>query len=83
MDLQKEHEHFICQKIGGPVFVVDYPKELKAFYMKQNSDGTTVAAFDLLVPGIGEMIGGSERENDFEKIKKIAEERNLLNPEIE
>lgn len=62
-DLQTEHERFLTEEIcKGPVFVVDYPKEIKAFYMRQNGDGKTVAAMDLLVPGIGEIIGGSQRE---------------------
>ena len=69
MDLNSEHERYICEKIvGGPVFLTDYPKEIKAFYMKQNEDGKTVAAMDCLVPGIGEIIGGSQREDDFEKL---------------
>jgi asparaginyl-tRNA synthetase len=62
-DLQTEHERCLTEKIfGAPVFVTDYPKEIKAFYMRQNDDGKTVAAMDLLVPGIGEIIGGSQRE---------------------
>ena len=74
-DIQTEHERYLSEKIfGKPVFVTDYPKEIKAFYMKQNPDGKTVAATDLLVPGIGEIIGGSQREYDFEKLeKRIAE----------
>ncbi len=62
-DLQTEHERYLTEKIfGGPVFVTDYPKEIKSFYMRQNDDGKTVAAMDLLVPGVGEIIGGSQRE---------------------
>ena len=74
-DIQTEHERYLSERIfGKPVFVTDYPKEIKAFYMKQNPDGKTVAATDLLVPGIGEIIGGSQREDDFEKLeKRIAE----------
>ncbi len=69
VDLQTEHERYLCEKIyQKPVFVTDYPKEIKAFYMKQNPDGKTVAAADLLVPGIGEIIGGSQREEDYEKL---------------
>ena len=69
VDLQTEHERYLCEKIyKKPVFVKDYPKDIKAFYMKQNSDGKTVAAADLLVPGIGEIIGGSQREEDYEKL---------------
>ena len=63
MDLQTEHERYLTEKIfGKPVFVTNYPKEIKAFYMRLNDDGKTVAAVDLLVPGIGEIIGGSQRE---------------------
>lgn len=69
VDLQTEHERYLCEKVyQKPVFVTDYPKEIKAFYMKQNPDGKTVAAADLLVPGIGEIIGGSQREEDYEKL---------------
>ncbi len=69
IDLQTEHERYICEKIyKKPVFLTDYPKDIKAFYMKLNPDGKTVAAADLLVPGIGEIIGGSQREEDFEKL---------------
>ena len=68
-DLQTEHERYLTEKIyKKPVFVTDYPKDIKAFYMKQNPDGKTVAAVDLLVPGIGEIIGGSEREYDYDKL---------------
>ena len=68
-DLQTEHERFLCEQIfKKPVFVTDYPAEIKAFYMKQNPDGKTVAAADLLVPGIGEIIGGSQREENLEKL---------------
>ena len=68
-DLQTEHERYLTEKIfKRPVFVIDYPKEIKAFYMKQNDDGKTVAAMDCLVPGIGEIIGGSEREGDYDKL---------------
>ena len=69
IDLQTEHERYICEKIyKKPVFLTDYPKDIKAFYMKLNPDAKTVAAADLLVPGIGEIIGGSQREEDFEKL---------------
>ena len=68
-DIQTEHERYLSEVVfGKPVFVTDYPKEIKAFYMKQNPDGKTVAAADLLVPGIGELIGGSQREEDIEKL---------------
>ncbi len=77
-DIQTEHERYITEKIfGKPVFVTDYPKEIKAFYMKQNPDGKTVAASDLLVPGIGEIIGGSQREDDFGKLKARINELGL------
>ncbi len=69
VDLQTEHERYLCEKIyKKPVFVKDYPKDIKAFYMKQNPDGKTVAAADLLVPGIGEIIGGSQREENYDKL---------------
>ncbi len=74
-DLQTEHEMDLTEKVfQRPVFVTDYPKEIKAFYMKLNPDGKTVAAMDCLVPGIGEIIGGSQREDDYEKLKKRIEE---------
>ena len=69
-DIQTEHERYLSEVVfGKPVFVTDYPKEIKAFYMKQNDDGKTVAATDLLVPGIGELIGGSQREDDLAKLE--------------
>lgn len=68
-DLQTEHERFLTEQVfKKPVFVTDYPKEIKAFYMKLNEDNKTVAAMDLLVPGIGEIIGGSQREDNYEKL---------------
>lgn len=71
MDLQTEHERYLSEKIvGGPVFVTDYPKDIKAFYMKRNDDGKTVAAFDMLVPGVGELIGGSQREERYDELVK-------------
>ena len=67
MDLGSEHEKFIAEKVvNGPVAMINYPKDIKAFYMYQNDDKKTVAAFDLLVPGIGEIIGGSQRESRYE-----------------
>ncbi len=67
IDLQTEHERYITEEIfNKPVFVTDYPKEIKAFYMRQNEDGKTVAAMDLLVPGVGEIIGGSQREERYD-----------------
>ena len=69
IDLQTEHERYLCEEIfKKPVFVTDYPMDIKAFYMKQNPDGKTVAAADLLVPGIGEIIGGSQREENYDKL---------------
>ena len=80
-DLQTEHERYLTEKeFGRPVFVTDYPKEIKAFYMKLNPDGKTVAAMDCLVPGIGEIIGGSQREDDYDKLLGRMKELNL-NPE--
>ena len=75
IDLQTEHERYITEKIfKKPVFVTDYPKEIKAFYMRLNDDGKTVAACDLLVPGVGEIIGGSQREERYELLKSRIEE---------
>ena len=68
-DLQTEHERYLCEEVyNSPVFVTDYPAEIKSFYMRLNDDGKTVAAADLLVPGVGEIIGGSEREADYDKL---------------
>jgi asparaginyl-tRNA synthetase len=81
VDLQTEHERYLTeQHFGRPVFVHDYPKEIKAFYMKQNPDGKTVAAADMLVPVIGELVGGSQREDDLEALTARMLEMNL-NPE--
>ncbi|MBR6039770.1 MAG: asparagine--tRNA ligase [Clostridia bacterium] len=67
VDLQSEHERYITEKVfGKPVFLTDYPKEIKSFYMRQNDDGRTVAAADLLVPGVGEIVGGSQREERYD-----------------
>ena len=77
-DLQTEHERYLTEEIyKRPVFVTDYPKEIKAFYMKMNEDNKTVAAMDCLVPGIGEIIGGSQREDDIEKLEKRMDELGL------
>lgn len=74
IDLQTEHERFLSEKVfNGPVFVTDYPQEIKAFYMKLNEDGKTVRAMDMLVPGIGELIWGSQREDNYEKLTKKME----------
>ena len=78
MDMQTEHERYLAEKhFGRPVCVYDYPKEIKAFYMKQNDDGKTVAAVDILVPGIGELIGGSQREDDLQKLEARMDELGL------
>ncbi len=77
-DLQTEHERYITEEIcKKPVFLTNYPKDIKAFYMKQNDDGKTVAATDLLVPGVGEIIGCSEREADYNKLITVMKERNM------
>lgn len=77
-DLQTEHERYLTEEVfKRPVFVTDYPKEIKAFYMKLNEDGKTVAAMDCLVPGIGEIIGGSQREDDYDKLLARMEELGL------
>lgn len=78
IDLQTEHERYLCEKIfKKPVFVTDYPMDIKAFYMKQNPDGKTVAAADLLAPGIGEIIGGSQREENYDKLLSRMKELNM------
>lgn len=77
-DLQTEHEKYLCAEVvGGPVFVIDYPKEIKAFYMRENTDGKTVAAMDLLVPGVGELIGGSQREERLDVLEQKIENMGL------
>lgn len=83
-DLASEHEKFLCEVIfNKPVFLYNFPQEIKAFYMKQNQDGTTVAACDLLVPGIGEIVGGSQREDDYKKIVKRCNSMNINTDDIE
>ena len=78
MDLPSEHERYICEKVfKQPVVLMDYPKDIKAFYMKLNEDGKTVAAADILVPKIGEIIGGSEREYRLDVLQQRCEEMNL------
>ena len=78
VDLQTEHERYLCEQVfKKPVFVTDYPMDIKAFYMKQNPDGKTVAAADLLAPGIGEIIGGSQREEDYDKLVARMKELNM------
>ncbi len=77
-DLQTEHERYLAEvAFKKPVFVTDYPKQIKSFYMKQNADGKTVAATDLLAPGVGEIIGGSEREANLDKLLAAMQERNM------
>lgn len=73
-DLAKEHEKYLTEHFDGPVFVKDWPKDIKAFYMKLNTDNKTVAAVDLLVPGSGELMGGSQREENFDKLKNRMQE---------
>jgi len=78
LDLQTEHERYLTEKVfGKPLFIIDYPKDIKAFYMKLNSDGKTVAAMDLLVPGIGELIGGSQREDNYDVLAARIKELNM------
>ncbi len=78
MDLQSEHERYLSEQVfKKPLFLTNYPKEIKSFYMKQNEDGKTVAAADLLVPGVGELIGGSQREDNYEKLVERMKECNL------
>ena len=78
VDLQTEHERYLCEQVfKKPVFVTDYPMDIKAFYMKQNPDGKTVAAADLLAPGIGEIIGGSQREENYDKLVYRMKELNM------
>lgn len=77
-DLATEHERYLAEeKFNGPVIVTDYPREIKAFYMKQNTDGKTVRAMDILVPGVGEIIGGSQREEDHDKLVSRMKEMDM------
>ena len=74
MDLQSEHERYLTEQVvKGPMFLINYPKEIKAFYMRENDDGKTVAACDCLVPGEGEILGGSQREERYDILKKKME----------
>ena len=82
-DIAKEHEKYITEYFDGPVFVTDWPKDIKAFYMKQNEDGKTVAAVDLEVPGAGELMGGSQREESYEKLVKRMEELGMEKESLE
>ncbi|CDI83906.1 asparaginyl-tRNA synthetase, putative [Eimeria acervulina] len=78
MDLGSEHERHLTEQVAKkPVIVYDYPKDIKAFYMKLNADGRTVRAMDVLVPKIGELIGGSQREEDLSKLDSMIREKNL------
>lgn len=78
MDLNSEHEKYLCEQVvNGPLFLIDFPKELKSFYMKMNPDGKTVAACDLLVPHIGELVGGSQREENYDALIKRMQELNM------
>eukprot|EP01091_Cochliopodium_minus_P012978 TRINITY_DN4069_c0_g1_i1.p1 TRINITY_DN4069_c0_g1~~TRINITY_DN4069_c0_g1_i1.p1 ORF type:complete len:525 (-),score=182.69 TRINITY_DN4069_c0_g1_i1:76-1650(-) len=84
VDFASEHEKYLCEKVyGKPTIVFNYPKEIKSFYMKQNEDGKTVQAMDILCPGIGEVIGGSVRENSYEKLVKRMEELKMDIKELE
>jgi len=84
IDLSTEHERYITDEhINGPVFVTDYPKDIKAFYMRMNEDGKTVAAMDLLVPGIGELIGGSQREERLDVLKAKMDEMGIPQEDLE
>ena len=76
-DIAKEHEKYITEHFNGPVFITDWPKDIKAFYMKLNPDNETVAAVDLEVPGSGELMGGSQREDDYDKLVKRMKEMNI------
>ena len=83
MDLQSEHERYLTEKIiKGPLFLTDYPKEIKAFYMKQNDDGKTVRAMDVLFPKIGEIIGGSEREENYDKLLQRVQELHIPEKDV-
>lgn len=84
IDLQAEHEHYISEQIvDGPVFITDYPKDIKAFYMRLNDDQKTVAACDLLVPGVGELVGGSQREERFEYLQRAMKDFNIESEGLE
>ncbi|MEC9484657.1 MAG: asparagine--tRNA ligase [Candidatus Izemoplasma sp.] len=82
-DLATEHEKYLVKHFDGPVFVTDWPKDIKAFYMRMNDDNETVAAMDLLVPGAGELIGGSQREERLDKLESRMDELNIPKEELE
>jgi len=84
IDLSTEHERFITDEyIKGPVFVTNYPKDIKAFYMRMNDDGKTVAAMDMLVPGIGELIGGSQREERLDVLEQRMDDLGIPKDELD
>jgi len=83
VEFQSEHERFLVEKhFGKPVIIIDYPKKIKAFYMKQNDDGKTVRAMDVLFPDIGEIIGGSQREENYDKLYQRIKELNIPEKEL-
>ncbi len=82
-DIAKEHEKYITEHFNGPVFITNWPKDIKAFYMKQNSDGKTVAAVDLEVPGAGELMGGSQREENYDKLISRMKELGMRTEELD
>ncbi|HIJ82097.1 MAG TPA: asparagine--tRNA ligase, partial [Desulfuromonadales bacterium] len=83
LDLQTEHERYLTETIvGGPTFILNYPKDIKAFYMRQNDDGSTVAAMDLLVPKVGEIIGGSQREERLDVLEKRMTESGISHEQL-
>ena len=81
-DIAKEHEKYITEYFNGPVFITNWPKDIKAFYMKQNDDGKTVAAVDLEIPGVGELMGGSQREESYEKLVARMKELDMDESEL-
>jgi asparaginyl-tRNA synthetase len=84
IDLQSEHERYLVEKhFKKPVILTDYPKDIKSFYMRLNDDGKTVAAMDILAPGIGEIVGGSQREERLDKLTKRMEEMNIPAAEMD
>ena len=82
-DIAKEHEKYITEYFNGPVFIKNWPKDIKAFYMKQNDDQKTVAAVDLEIPGVGELMGGSERETDYDKLTSRMDELGMNKAELD
>jgi asparaginyl-tRNA synthetase len=84
LDLQSEHERYLTeQHVRGPIVVCNYPKEIKAFYMRENDDEKTVAAMDVLVPGVGEIIGGSQREERIERLDRRMREMGIIAPDVD